>query len=362
MLPQKRVTISKLISYVQTLSKDNTKINYVVDTKQDNKFYSDHTFKCLNYGTTKMTDDLPHKLRSYFDPFVKEFIRHGSTKTYVTNENISLFFCILKLCVPNFGNYTNAEQMEYIKCLREKLIAYISNTDIFKNNYSKMKWDKKTIVQSLMQFKVTRLTLKLIADYFSINIFILNITEDKLYVVSHNDRYDMFRFNVFVSLNNDTFESLTYGNERMLTFDNVIVKKLISIHKNILILFNVDMGENNGAIPDFVMKLDDLVQPIVNKENEYDEITESDSNAFVKDIENNCEDKSKKSKSKIVVNEEGPTGIVFNVSLKMKLDALQDMATKLNIDINKNGANSKTKTKPKTKNELVDEINKIMLK
>ena len=368
MLSQKRVETQKLITFVKLLSKDNNKINYVVEPKQDFK-NRDNTFKCLNRNETKMTNDLPPKLRSYFDPFIKEFIRHGSTKTYITNENVSLYYSILKSCIPKFSECDEQKQIEYIKSLREKLVAYISNTEIFKTNgYDKMKWNKKSIIQSLMQFKVTKLTLKLLADYFSVNIFMLNILEDKLYVVSGNDYYDMFRYNVFVASNTNTFESLSYLDEYMLTYDNVLVKKVISIHKNILILFNTNLNETPDAlIPlEFNIKLDDfnIVLPL-NKENDYDEITESESN-FVKDVEVKHEKteepstKLQKPESKITTEEKPITGVVFNVSQKMKLDALQEMAAKLNIDINKLATNGKPK--PKTKIELVDEINMIMIK
>jgi hypothetical protein len=355
MLSQKRVETQKLIAFVKLLSKENSKIGYVTEQKIETK-QKDNSFKCLDYKETKITNDLPTKLRSYFDPFVKDFVRHGCTQTHIKNENISIFYSILYACLPKFLTYTEQQQIDYIKCLRGKLIAYISNTEVFKmNNYENMKWDKKSIYTTLNNFTVTKLTLKLLADYFSINIFILNILEDKLYVVSGTDHYDMFRLNVFISLNNNTFEPLSYLNETMLPYNNMLVKKIISIHKNILILFNTNLNEADAQTQlEFTFKLSDFnVVPLQkpNKENEYIDITESDTNAFVKDVELKSNDSSQP---------EDKVGIVFNISPKMKLDALQEMATKFNININKSGTNGKPK--PKTKTELVDEIKTIMLK
>jgi len=390
MLQKNRLTLPKLISFVKGVTNDIVKNDHIVEKPiniktNENIFarQNDTTFRCLNNHDSKITNDLPTKLRSYFDPFIKEFVRYFAlTKLSSTNENISGYYSVLKLCIPKFEEYTQQQQIDYIKCLREKLIAYVSNTEIFKTNgYEKLKWNKKSIIQSLMQFKVTKITLKLMADYFSVNIFILNILEDKLYVISGNDFYDMFRFNVFMTLNNETFEPLTYLKNGLLEYNNILVKKIISIHKNIIILFNTNLNENTDL--EFVIKLDTFNITIINKENEYDEIllSEVDENAYVKDIEvkTNLKDvKTNKIEEKIITNPSGlrercsptpttesnnqvpVTGIVFNVSLKMKLDVLQDMATKLNIDINKNSANGKKKLK--TKNELVDEINKIMLK
>lgn len=357
----KRLDTVKLISFVKLLSKDNNKVSYVVDEfiENNNKHNcnpnpKDKIFKCLKPNTTKITNDLPPKLRSYYDPFIKDFIRHGSSQTQLSNENVTLYYSVLNACIPKFLSYTEMQQIEYIKSLREKLIAYVSNVDVFKrNNYEKLKWNKKTIVQSLVQFKVTKLTLKILADFFSVNIFILNILEDKLYVVSGNDYFDMFRYNIFVTLNNSTFETLAYLGDKMLHYDNFLVKKIISIHKNILILFNTNLNDDASDPLEFTMKLDDFnIIPIKEKENEFNEITESEG-GFTKEIE-------LPHPQPLPLPQDNPVmGVVFNVSLKMKLDALQDMATKLNIDINKS-VNGKKKSK--TKNELVDEINNILIK
>ena len=401
MLSPKRVETQKLIAFVKLLSKENNKINYVTEQRVEHH-QKDNSFKCLDYKETKITNDLPSKLRSYFDPFIKDFVRHGSTKVHIKNENISIFYSILYTCIPKFAEYPEQQQVDFIKCLRGKLIAYISNNEMFKmNNYEKMKWDKKSIYTTLNNFTVTKLTLKLLADYFSINIFILNILEDKLYVISGNDYFDMFRLNVFISLNNNTFEPLSYLNEKLLPYNNVLVKKIISIHKNILILFNTNLNETSDVPSqlDFVFKLSDfnVAVPVTNtntntntvtnintdvsstinkpnKENEYNEITESDSTVFVKDVEvkshvNNSNNSLEKphlhvkmvAAATVTITEDiPPVGVVFNISQKMKLDTLQDMATKFNISINKPGTNGKLKLKTKT--ELVDEIKTIMLK
>lgn len=351
MLPQKRVTTVKLISFVLSLSKDNANINIFTEPKNNNVNNTNkkNVFRCLEYGETSAATDLPHKLKTYFDPFVKDFIRHGSKKTYTSEENMTFYYCIMRSLIPKFDDFDESTQASYIKTLKEKLIAYVSNTEIFKmNNYEKMQWNKKSVTTSLLHYKVTKLILKLITDYFNINIFILNIVEDKLYVVSNNDHFDMFRYNIFLTLNNDTFESMTYFNESLLSFNNEIAKKIITVHKHLLILYNTDLNTNGDEkhVTEFVIKLD--TYDIVVKENEYAEITESDSALLISDIEKNP-----------VVKEKAKSGIVFNVSLKMKLDSLQDMAKKLNIDVNKTIGG---KSKPKTKNELVDEINNIMVK
>ena len=354
-----KVTLPALLAFIKNLAEENKKTNYV-EHVQEFSTNTNTEFKCLKQNDIKITNDLPAKLRSYFDPFIKEFVRHGTITSLGANENVSIYYSILKLCVPKFSEFNKTQnQIEFIKCMREKLVAYVSNTEIFKiNGYSKLGWNKKSVTQSLVQFKITKPTLKLLADYFSVNIFILNIVEDKLTVVSGSDYYDMFRYNVFMTLNNNTFEPLVYSGNGILRYDNVLVKKIVTIHKNIIVLFNLALNDNEDK-NEFVIKLETFGLDIINKENDYDEITESESNIVVKDVEQPAVEK-KKSEIKVDKNSDVPQGVIFNVSLKMKLSELQDMASKLNIELNKSAANGKTKVK--TKNELVDEINVIMLK
>ena len=377
MLTKKLVTLPKLISYVLSFTTDNANKDilenvFPTQIKSNDEFH----FHCLKYGESKNINDFPVKLKSIFDPYIKDLTRHGSKKTFENDINLSLYFSILSHLIKNYNKLPTKDQLNYITKLRDKLIIYISGIDVFQEQeYDKLGWVKKDIMNSLVQFKTNKLVMKVIADYLSLNIFILNVVEDRIYVVSENDYYDMFRSNIFLVFNEDIFEPLIYSDSSVLDYSAGPIKKLITVDKNVIILMDANLSEHTPI--QFNLKLSNInkysklikevpvdkadepdevevvVVAVTGKtsdpsiENEYEEVIpeESDANAYIKDVEGGSDSKT-----------ENPQ-LVFKISSKMKLDELQVIAKKLNIVLEKDKGKKKL---PKTKGDLIDDINKVL--
>lgn len=389
MLSKTRVALPRLISYILSFSTEETN-NDVINQMFPSQVKSsdDFHFSCLKFGESRNINDFPEKLKSIFDPFLKDFVRHSSKKNFENDNNLSLYFSILYLLVNNFNKMPSRDQLNYITKVRDKLIIYISNNEnMTQQCYDTMGWTKKDVMNSLIQFKTNKIITKLLADYFCINIFILNIIEDKIYVASDNDSYDIFRPNILLVFNNDIFEPLIYSDSHLIDYSSGPIKKLITVDKNFLILLDANMKEHKSppfsinlsniqkyikpkeenmekcdTAPPEIKKLVDLPIKDIPKpdsikespkdgsdgvENEYGEVIpdESDANAYIKDLEEN-------NNSTIIASQ-----LVFKISSKMKLDEIQTIAKKLNIVLEKAGSK-----KVKTKNELMDEINVILKK
>lgn len=374
MLAKTRVSLPELISYVLSFSTEETNndvMNMVFPSqvKSNDEFY----FSCLKTGESKNINDFPEKLKTIFDPFIKDLVRHGSKKTYDNDNNLSFYFSVLYLLVNNFSKLPSKDQLNYITKLRDKLIIYVSNEDIIKQNeYETLGWIKKEIMNSLIKFKINKIIVKIVSDYFNMNIFLLNIMEDRIYVASENTSYDMFRPSILLAFNNDTFEPLVYSDSNLLDYNSGPIKKLITVDKNFILL--IDANIKNDKQSPFVITLSNLnkyikeekieviqtnivIKEEENKEssdcveNDYGEVAidESDANLFIKDIEEHNTPKT-------------PTQLIFKISPKMKLDELQEIAKKLNIVLDKEIKKGKNiSNKQKTKGELIDEIN-ILLK
>lgn len=379
MLSRTPVTLPKLISFVLSFSTDNTNKD-ILETSFPNQIKSNDEFEfnTLEYGESRNINDLPTKLKSIFDPYIKDFIRCGIRKTFENETNLSLYGSILSLVIDNYMQLSKGEQLNYIHKLRDKLIIYVSNPTVMKENgYDKLGWVKKDVMQSLVQFKSNKLIIKLLADFFHINIFILNVVEDRIYVISNGESYDMFRKNTFLVFYNNTFEPLIYCNSRLLNYATSPVNKLITVDKQLVILmdigfniqfnsqFNIKLsalhiknkqnGENNLIHENaYNCAQNDETNNVTNGnaivENEFDEILpeDSDANAYITEIEHS------ETENKIP-----NASLVFKISPKMKLDELQLIAKKLNIDIEKDGIKKKTN---KTKTELINEINVVLKK
>lgn len=386
MLTKKRVTLPKLISYILSFTEEEDIDHHSNDTVFSNQIKSNDEFKfnLLKVGEQKNINDFPEKLKTIFDPFIKEFIRYGCRDKFddmtdhfqnshsKTDVNLSLYYCLLTMLINDYSSLPIKDQISYIHKLRDRLIIHVSQKELFSfQAYDKLNWNKKDIINGLVQFKTNKILIKLLADYFNLNIFILNITEDKIYVISENDSFDVFRPSVFLSYYNDTFEPLIYSDTNLLNYSHPVIKKLITIDKNFLILINCDLNKNeelnfNIKLSNILMYVKDdlednnvsILKEEIQKEeshkdnsdtvdNDFEEIIplESDTNAYIKDIE--LDNKNKQIKNKLV----------FKISPKMKLEELQTIASKLNIDLQKDGNKKKI---AKTKNELITEINVIL--
>lgn len=358
MLSKKRVTLPKLISYILSFTTDTTDNDNILENVFSNQMKSNDEFKfnCLNVGESKNINDFPEKLKTIFDPFIKDFIRHGSKTTFDNDVNLSLFYSVLSCVVSDFRTFSTSDQLNFINKLREKIIIFLTNEETFKNyDYEKQGWVKKDIINSFVLFKTNKLVLKVLADYLNINIFVLNILEDKIYVVSENDSYDMFRSSIFLAFNTDTFEPLIYLNNTTLDYTSAPVKKLINVDKNLLILMNTNM--TNDAHINFNLKVSNL-ERYITKASDKKEIVNKEIQSETKNTNIEMTEGIDNEYGEVMVEEsEEPekteTKLEFHISPKMKKDELQDIAKKLGIAIEKDGAKKKI---PKTNNELINEI------
>lgn len=343
-MENKAVTLPRLIEFVLSFANDNTKNDdnlekiFMTNTKSNDEF----VFNSLKQNESKNINDFPKRMKTIFDPFIKDFIRHGSRINYENDANISFYYSVLSIIVKDFKKMDEKVQLNYIMKLRDKLILYVSQN----NNYDNYGWFKKEIHASLIQFKVNKIVIKIMADYLNVNIFLINIFEDNIYSISENDSYDMFRLNMFVAFNDNVFEPLIYNNSPLLPYNSILVKKLISVDKHNIIPININIKDDDKK--QFIIKLSHINVPenikieTVELVNNYDEIvvTESDANFNAETIE----DKK----------------VPITVSDKMKLSKLQEIATSLDIPLQKKGKGDNMVTK--TKSELIQDISKTVKK
>lgn len=368
MLAKKPVTLPKLISYIlsftEETNEDNLNNMFTSQIKSNDEF----NLTYLGFGESRNINDLPDKLRSLLDPYLKDFIRYGS-RNIENDNNLTLYFSILTHIIKGYYSLASEDQYNYITKLRDKLIMYMSTSNILRTQgYDKLGWVKKDIMTSLISFKTNKLILKIMADYLNLNIFILNTVEDKIYAISENDNFNMFRASCFLVYHDDIFEPLVYNNSPILDYNSSPVNKLVTVDKAFIILMDTVLITHSPL--HFNLKLCDLSKftvdipnPVTSVENEYGEVIpeESDANAYIKDIEKSETDTNISTNigTNISASTNIPQQLIFKISPKMKLDELQTIAKKLNVELEKNGLKKKTN---KTKGELIEEINSVLKK
>lgn len=257
-----RLTLEKLVEYVNTLTKKDISSQLSVTKRNCMKFVFP-----LDVNSRDGILQYPKTITNIFDPFVKNIIRYG-VSIDEDFENLTLYRSILFLLVSEFSKKDDETQDKYISKLRNNLTYYVSNLSTL--SYTDFGWSKKDIVNSIIQYKANKIILKILADYFNVNIMIINIVDEKIYIISENSIYDIFRPTVFLSYYNNIFEPLSYNNELVLNNDHELLKKLINVNRHLLILMDINAKTNNFYKVDIQLKnLEDQNFPtnITEKEN-----------------------------------------------------------------------------------------------
>lgn len=290
---KQRVSITTLINYI----KNNT------DFQKNGAQYTlfDNTLRQINqWGQSDLNDSV----KIYFAPFMERIVNKKSSDQSLLGS-LSLIFNI---------------KLEILS----KQFAMI---------------DKKTINE--------------LCDCFTINLIIINSNNGKLYC---NSSYNFFRQYIILLCSDDKFEVLYCDNECIFNNNNDLIKKIITVHKNEIVLF--DSNKNlTLSFEDLGKYIDVNTINDSNKNNAYTDIPTDENHQIntetkINEVENNPEQdepahiNTLKSVKKI------------KISMKLTLEELQKFASDSNLSIDKKSDKS-SKIVKKTKQDLIDELLKI---
>lgn len=409
----KKITLNKLLSYVASISVSNgpnadSKNNDTNDTTNSNEnnnynlssFKNDlveSSFKILKFGEVNTLGDLPKKLKKIFDPFISDMKRVGvlTNKNKVTN--VSLLYSLLYCIKTNFLDLSNAEKITCIEQLNSKMVTDLYSKELFKlYNYESLGWTIKELYETIYNYKNNILSLRFLSDYFNINIFLFNINEDKIYAIYPEEKYNVFKPSMLLSFFDNIFEPIIYKqHDKIWRNDHEPLKKLINVDKKFIgvIDMNFSKKDPNKVLENvFSIGSDDLtrylptdtdaknttivkddenvpekVVPENNKlevevDNKFDEVYVKDKNTEVyiddpEETELDIETAKNDQDIFCVKNDNDSDNLetIETISLKLPLDKLQRLATKLNISIDK-GKFRNGNVKLKTKKELYEDL------
>ena len=284
----KRITLKRLISYTSNCSQ---KYSYSDNAEDVRPLKIDSTqFFNLDHNKVEHVNNFPKKLKNILHPFTKKIHRNGVIKHSVDKKNISLFYSILFCIDDDFNNLNMKQKKKYIHETRNKMLIDLKNCvceefdeeknkmvrrDRFdKSNYKSLKWNKKELRTKLTEYDNCWMILRLLTDYFFINIFILDVYEDKLYAVYPEEFFNMYKMNVFMSVYDEIFEPLTYKKCKLWNYDVEPFKKIINVEKSYIIPQTADLSKN-ADVKLFQSKTENLDKYIVNvenKDNNFEEI------------------------------------------------------------------------------------------
>lgn len=335
-----RVSVSSLINYIKT-NKNQMKSIDIIELSSIQNIEVNEISK-LRYQEVKQVLHLPENLNSIFHIEKNKYLHAGVLDNIplFNDTNISLYSSILVCLKQNFFSQNTPYQQKFVTSLIECLKA-----DSKKNSYRKYNWERDDLYKSISKGFIGVNILKFLCDYFFVNIFVLDIKNDKL-MFAGGEYYIPYKKNIFlIHYENDSFEPLYCENSRFFQHTDNIMQEIrntknVSVYK---LSQNLDFN--------FIEK-EELLEPYlnikVNKEENKEGNKEENKEEFISldDIDNMVDKvavkEDKKDNSKKYTQKE----------LKnMKLQELQEIAKSLDIDITDG-------KKKKTKEQLIGEIGK----
>lgn len=334
------VTINELVNYVMDhIAKDD---NNVCDTdttiRSEYKPMDKLEFSLLNYEQNKPIIDFPKNLKNLFDPFLNNIIRIGTCNPDNNLVTRSLLYNTLYLIDDKFVKLPYNKQIDKVEKFKKSLINYIYSTNFYCKDLG---WNKKLLIDDVSKYNNSEMILRLLCDYIYINIFIVNIKDDKLYCMYSEKEFNKFKPNIFLSFYADHFEPLIYldsiSDSTLNTTDATpspknnkasvfyikqnFIKKLFNVSSNKIRTYNPNFLD--GKPKQFIIGNEDLLQYL-----ETQRIEEKKVNEHKNDL------------------------------AQKKITELQELAKKHDVDIY-NGTYKNGTNKPKTKNALIKDLKKI---
>jgi hypothetical protein len=208
-----RITLDVLIDHIIQLGQKN--INVVDKNDVFNNMVSDNTFNTLQKDSM-VVNNFPKDCEKIFTPFIKDIYRHN---TLVKED--SFFDCAISCIFEAYNEKGITDRTIIIKTFKDKMVADLTEKKLFHIlKYKALGNTIKNIADHISSSSSNKITVRYFADYFGINIFIANITEDKLYVVYGGEVFNMHKPSIFLSFYDNIFERMSFENK--FTWNNTL--------------------------------------------------------------------------------------------------------------------------------------------
>jgi hypothetical protein len=172
------------------------------------------------------------------DDTIEESDSSNSKKKKVDYHEYTFYISVLYL----LGKSKYSDLVNFVKTIG-KHISYGGFTEY---NYNKLKWNKKSLKDNVLNNVIDAGTVRIICDYLHINIFIVN--EDKKEIEYGGGDYVPFKKNLLIYKNKDNFYPIFTEKEKYFKFDNSVIKYYLTNPKEFQLL----------SITEFACKEEDL--------------------------------------------------------------------------------------------------------
>ena len=225
-----------------------------------------------NYPTSLQDGDI--ESINNFSDWIKSIFKKWKDDIKVMGLHDNLMYVPIMTCIDvKFRELELAEKKKYINNLQVHLCKEISKNDIFESfEYKKLGWKKNNLVAMIKSSEQTMEILKIIADYFNINIFVIDNEERQIQIHHGMGQYSPFRENVFLIKTKTGFDPMCFSGESItprldtdnetmsVNYNDSFLREFIQTHEKILICPSYDLKKDAAVIRPFsLLKAGELV-------------------------------------------------------------------------------------------------------
>jgi hypothetical protein len=401
--PEKRISTQDLISYIKSNIEIINSIGCIdLDNDTNDEIKASHHLDQLKFQDVQRITFLPPNLAKFFDISQIKYLHAGVLKhcSEKKGADITLYSSVISCLKQSFLSQPTSDQ----DALISRFIARFKSESkglYDKLGYKKFKWTRNSLGDDIESNTLGKNVVKYLADYFHINLFILDVSNDVIYF-ANGTLLVPYKKNIFLLRYEDgTFEPFFTEHNRFVVHSDKLMRKLIDnldmiypfnfsdepdasvkvkIEEEQLSQYGLKITESmirivkGGEFNDLLGGSKPEVKPVVKPVEEYDEnmnrFDEDSDSSFESEeekpqkinktkqngiwVKKHSDDKVKENVKKVVTSSESKTSP--KASMSMTLPVLQKLAEKYKLPISttKNG-----KIINKTKSELCAAINKV---
>ena len=225
------LTIHDISEYIHTNSQfiNQVHINTFDDSDFENENAGADALEPLNPGREALLTSLPKNLNQIFSTY--KFTRKGVMHEVRTpaDTDVSFVSCLLSGCVDKYDKLSDKTKVD----LTEKLIrkCHKEYQKAFENlKYKELGWKLAELRKIVSNLQINRSLLRYYVDTLYVNLFILDIDNDRLAYVG-SETYVKFKRNIFIlKYEGDRFELVFDKSTKRHFFHHSdgIIKKLVN--------------------------------------------------------------------------------------------------------------------------------------
>ena len=243
MINDKKLNLELLIEFVNNFDKKDNSIDSIKNSDNNSNYVIDNIEP--NIGEFISLNNLSKSLNEITEGIdIKRFgiIKSipGKLKFY---NNLSFISSLAAILNSKFVELDENSQINFIKSLKTYVYTTFTKSFYDKNNYKELSkqfnFDRLDISKNFYNYELTRNELLVISDIFHINLFIFDISRDKLFFTG---RYFIpYKKNVFMLKKDDGFfEPLNIDEKFYVEHDNDLIQYLLENNHKVELYFKLE--------------------------------------------------------------------------------------------------------------------------